>query len=167
MGEQQAFEAGRFWAFSLGFYDSLEVQQACLALQDEGGVDVNLVLYLLFRAHDGVAFDAAGVAQVDSEVADWRREVVEPLRSLRRRLKPSPFAVEAEGQQKLRNQIKKAELEAERLEQFHLEARCAALAGRPMAAGQAASASLAALNLHMGGTLPQPAIAVLLERFSA
>ncbi|WP_114966243.1 TIGR02444 family protein [Alkalilacustris brevis] len=166
MTGQQKVETGRFWAFSLKFYDSPEVQEACLALQDEGSADVNLALYLLFRARDGVAFDAASVAQVDAAVAGWRDDVVVPLRSLRRKLKPSPFSVDDEGQQKLRNQIKKAELEAERLEQFHLEARFGRFPGQPMAPDMAARTSLAALNAHLGGKLPERAVAALLNRFS-
>lgn len=165
MTGQKPVEAGRFWAFSLEFYDNAEVQQACLALQDEGDADVNLALYLLFRARDGVAFDAVNVAQLDAAIAGWRAEVVAPLRNLRRKLKPAPFAVDAEGQEKLRNQIKKAELEAERLEQFHLEARFGELRGQLMAPDRAARASLGALNTHLGGALPEWAVAVLLERF--
>ena len=37
-----------FWGFSLRIYARQDVPQACLALQDEGGADVNLVLFLLY-----------------------------------------------------------------------------------------------------------------------
>jgi uncharacterized protein (TIGR02444 family) len=36
-----------FWRFSLDLYGRPGVAPACLALQDEAGADVNLVLYLL------------------------------------------------------------------------------------------------------------------------
>lgn len=38
------------WTFSQRFYDDPAVQQACLAVQDDHGGDVNLLLCLLWRA---------------------------------------------------------------------------------------------------------------------
>ena len=39
-----------FWRFSLRFYRRREVADACIALQEEAGVDVNLLLFLLWHA---------------------------------------------------------------------------------------------------------------------
>ena len=39
-----------FWRFSLQFYRLPKVADACIALQEEAGVDVNLLLFLLWQA---------------------------------------------------------------------------------------------------------------------
>ncbi len=39
-----------FWTFSLGYYRGAGVSEACLELQDNCGVDVNVVLFLLWMA---------------------------------------------------------------------------------------------------------------------
>ena len=39
-----------FWKFSLGYYRGAGVSEACLELQDRCGVDVNVVLFLLWMA---------------------------------------------------------------------------------------------------------------------
>jgi len=47
---EQPREESPFWRFSLRFYSRPGVAAACLALQDEAGADVNLMLFLLFLA---------------------------------------------------------------------------------------------------------------------
>jgi uncharacterized protein (TIGR02444 family) len=42
-----------FWRFSLNFYRQAGVAEACIALQDDFGVDVNLMLFLLWLAANG------------------------------------------------------------------------------------------------------------------
>ena len=39
-----------FWRFSLHFYRQPKVADTCIALQEEAGVDVNLLLFLLWQA---------------------------------------------------------------------------------------------------------------------
>ena len=39
-----------FWRFSLHFYRQPKVAETCIALQEESGVDVNLLLFLLWQA---------------------------------------------------------------------------------------------------------------------
>ena len=39
-----------FWRFSLRFYRLPEVADACITLQEQAGVDVNLLLFLLWHA---------------------------------------------------------------------------------------------------------------------
>src|SRR3954470_15433331 len=76
-----------FWRFSLRFYARAKVASACLALQDETGADVNLVLFLLFLADHQRQVAQAEVARLDHSVQGWRSEVVKPLREIRRALK--------------------------------------------------------------------------------
>src|SRR6202000_1576818 len=56
--ERAAMTTGesRFWTFSLAVYADPAVQRECLALQDDHGVDVNLLLFCAFvGAVHGVA----------------------------------------------------------------------------------------------------------------
>ena len=39
-----------FWRFSLRFYRRREVADACITLQEQAGVDVNLLLFLRWHA---------------------------------------------------------------------------------------------------------------------
>jgi uncharacterized protein (TIGR02444 family) len=154
-----------FWRFSLRFYALPDVAPACLALQDEANVDVNLMLFLLFLAENGRAINRDDVARLDASIATWRTEVVEPLRALRRRLKSGIGEIPAATSEGLRNMVKKIELEAERLEQGRLENTASAL-GNPSPRNEAARANLAAYEVFLG-RLPDAPKAIILKAFSA
>ena len=64
-----------------------------------------------------IALDARDLRDMDSLVAPWRGEVVAALRQLRRRLKSGPAPAPCEATERLRAQIKSAELHAEQIEQ--------------------------------------------------
>ncbi|GGL79416.1 TIGR02444 family protein [Wenxinia marina] len=157
----------RFWDFSLTFYGDDAVQAACLAAQDELGADVNVLLYLLWRAGRGEALDAAGVAAVDAAVAPWRRTVVAPLRDVRRVLKGAELLPDREAQESLRNRIKKVELDSERAEQELLERLEIAPAetGRPVR--EAAARSLEGYAAGLGTSFPSGLVETFLARLDA
>jgi uncharacterized protein (TIGR02444 family) len=102
-----------FWAFSLDFYRRPGVAEASLALQDRDGRDVNLVLWCLWTGWNGRGRLAADdLARAEAAVAPWRRDVVVPLRSVRRALKGSAVP----DSEALRDRVKALELESERLQ---------------------------------------------------
>lgn len=105
-----------FWRFSLRFYRLPEVAEACIRLQEESEVDVNLLMYLFWRASQHRAFTADEVAWFESKIAPWRECVVIPLRGVRRALKAPPLVASAVAEP-FRTRIKAVELEAERLQQ--------------------------------------------------
>jgi len=154
-----------FWRFSLRLYALPEVAPACLTLQDEAKVDVNLLLFLLFLADSGRAVTRDDVARLDASIAPWRSEVVEPLRAVRRQLKIGVGDISPAASESLRNMVKKVELEAERLEQGRLENQAEKL-GKPAARADAARTNLAAYAEHLGG-LPAGPRGVVLAAFSA
>jgi uncharacterized protein (TIGR02444 family) len=106
-----------FWRFSLAFYRLPQVADACIALQEEAGVDVNLLLYLLWQARERRRLAAADVASLEARIAPWRNATVIPLRAVRRALRTPPPLVVAATAESFRNRIKAVELEAERLQQ--------------------------------------------------
>ncbi len=113
-----------FWDFSLAVYGADGVQDECLTLQDQFGLDVNLVLLCAFvGAVSGIALTADDIASARQEVDAWHKDVVSTLRGARRTLKPIELsdtnAVQAAAE--LRARVKAAELESERIEQAMLE----------------------------------------------
>ena len=104
-----------FWRFSLGFYRQPGVGAACIRLQDEAGVDVNMLLYLLWHAALERKLTRAEVAAIEQRIAPWRDQVVMPLRTIRRAIKVPPPVIAAATVEAYRTKIKNVELEAERL----------------------------------------------------
>jgi uncharacterized protein (TIGR02444 family) len=106
-----------FWRFSLAFYRKAGVADACIALQEQAGVDVNLLLFLLWHATLKRVLSTAEVESLEQRVAPWRNATVLPLRAIRRALKSPPELVAAPASELFRTKIKAIELEAERLQQ--------------------------------------------------
>jgi uncharacterized protein (TIGR02444 family) len=105
------------WSFSLAFYAQRGVAAASVALQDGAGCDVNLILFAIWLGLSGRGrLDEHGAEAADQALKVIRAEVIEPLRTLRRRLRP---AAEADIQ-RLRRGIKAIETEAERAAQDRL-----------------------------------------------
>ena len=149
--------AADLWTFSLAFYARPGVASACLQCQDEAGADVNLVLFLLWQAGVGARFTSDEIAVIDHDVREWREQAVRPLRAVRRYLK-------GQGQDGLRDQVKAAELQAERVQQEALSRH-----GRPAnsaPAAEAARANVDAYAIVLGCPLPQTAAEVLLAAFA-
>lgn len=106
------------WDFSLAIYAAPGVAEACLRAQDQHGLDVNLILWAAWLGASGHRLTGGELAAAASATDAWRREVVQPLRAVRRRLKTAPDM----AAQALRDQVKAAELEAERQQQLMLQA---------------------------------------------
>jgi uncharacterized protein (TIGR02444 family) len=136
---------GPQWVFALRFYERPEVAEALLLLQDRVGADVCVVLFALFiaRTHR-VAVDGQDLADLDAAIACWRREVIWPLRSLRRRLRSGPSPAPAAATQALLQRIKAAEIDAEQIE---LAVLAQQFYGRPRAANPAGVDVTAILEL--------------------
>jgi len=107
-----------FWTFSLRLYSRDEVAAACLALQTRHGLDVNVLLYCIWLgAERGVLLSETDAARIVENVNRWHDGVVRPLRAMRVRLKDDPHGAPKAMADMLRNEIKRAELDAERIEQ--------------------------------------------------
>ncbi|MGB6008156.1 TIGR02444 family protein [Castellaniella sp.] len=118
-----------YWRFSLAVYRDEGVARSCLALQAEVGLDVNVLLMSLLAARwhrRPILRDE--IEQADARVQAWRRDVVAPLRAVRSRLKSGPPPAPDPHTDALRNEVKAAELRAERIEQQALAAWIDALA---------------------------------------
>jgi uncharacterized protein (TIGR02444 family) len=128
-----------FWRFSLRTYRQPRVADACIALQDECGVDVNVLLFFLWLAADKKRVPALNARAVCEQAALWHDDVVAPLRSLRRKLKAGSTLVERHTAELFRTRIKATELEAERLQQEALFAMTPDLETEPAESVEAAA----------------------------
>jgi len=115
------------WDFALRLYAAPGVGDACLTLQDESGVDVPVLLFSAWLAKRSVPLAEGELDRIDGLVADWRNDVVKPLRTIRRRLKGGLPPAPTKETETLRNGVKGVELNSEKIELAVLEAEGRAL----------------------------------------
>jgi uncharacterized protein (TIGR02444 family) len=149
-------DAADLWNFALTLYAAPGVADACLALQDAQGVDVPLLIYAAWAARHGCALEASDVARADARIRNWRKEVIVPLRGVRRWLKSAlPLTGPAE-KDALREAVKTLELQAERLA---LEALASGGLAGPASRATVAPHHLAPVIAHFGGAFADQDIA--------
>ena len=113
---------------------------------------MNVLLFLLWAAHNGRKTSADDVRRIVSAVESWNRSVVAPLRSVRRFLRSPPAIVEAEAAERFRRNVKTIELEAERLQQegLYLSVPLEGLGVPEPSRNAAAVANIEAYALQLG-----------------
>ena len=164
-----ASQGSPFWRFSLQFYRLPDVADACIALQEDAGVDVNLLLFLLWQASLRRNLASADVATREAQIGGWREASVVPLRAVRRALKSPPGLVAAAAAEAFRNRIKAVELEAERLQQEAMYglAQATPLGEEAPSTEQAARANIRTYEAMCGANFPERAVDTLLSAFTA
>jgi len=165
---QASAQGSPFWRFSLRLYRAPGVGDACIALQEEARVDVNLLLFLLWQATQQRALTAADIKALDATISGWRDTAVIPLRNLRRALKSVPGLVALNTAEAFRTRIKAVELEAERLQQEAMYALAATMppvrdATSPV---EAARANVAAYETMRAVAFPKAAVDTVLTAFA-
>ena len=141
----------KLWDWAVTAYDGPGVADACLALQDSYGQNVPFLLWAAW-SHP----DEATLKQGRQIARDWDRAVTGPLRSVRRELKGST------SHEELREDIRAAELKAERALLEALEPLAKRRKGDVFEALIAASAAWGA-----GAAAPQAALRRLAAALSA
>lgn len=140
MPNDDAFPPSPFWDWSLAVYERPGVAEALIALQDEYGLDVNLLLFCAWAAAEGRVLATADIARGEAAVAAWRAQAVEPLRAVRRALKAEIEGIEPALRLEVRRRIAAVELDAEHAAQIALGAR---LPAGPVTAPTSPRANLA------------------------
>ena len=143
------------WDWAVGAYARPGVSQACLRLQDEFGQNVSFLLWAAWARPQDPQLLARGAAVARA----WEEAVLQPLRASRRALKPARPPVADAARERLREEVKAAELHAERILTETLETVGAA----PRGAGSAADALAAASRAWGGAPPPLQALAALAE----
>ena len=145
-----AWPKSSFWDYSLSLYGREGVEQVCLALQGRHDLNVNLLLFACWLADQGIELDQDVLARADAAVSTWYRDMVLPLRALRRRLAAQMADAEQGGLidrwqeqvEALRQKVLALELDGEHLTQLVL-----ADVGSELDAKSSAGVDLAAHNL--------------------
>lgn len=83
-----------------------------MALQDDWQADVGLLLWLSWLEGEGRQLDATQLQRAQARIAPWQKQVIKPLRQLRRRIKKD-YPDRSETAEACRQAIKSAELHAE------------------------------------------------------
>ena len=119
-------ESEIFWRYSNRVYRCEGVQEACLALQNEHGLDINILLFSCWFGVVHGTFADEVFDQAVSYASDWRQNVVDPLRGarswLKKELEAGRFNAEAEALAEFREDVKSLELRSEHQQQIRLEA---------------------------------------------
>lgn len=125
VNDEESFSRENAWNFIVARYRELlphELQQLH-GQQDAQGLDIVLHLFREYSAlHLGRALSPDEVAAAESQIADWRLEVIQPLRRVRRALKQARVLPpgQEDSVQALRARVARAELDAEQAELFAL-----------------------------------------------
>lgn len=125
------------WDYAVRAYAEPGVEAMCLALQDDHGQSVPLLLWAAWAR----PADSALIAKAAKITRTWTAAAITPLRHARRALKGDHPDIAAEPRQALRGRIKSAELEAEKLLLEALEPLSPAATGDLVAALTACAAA--------------------------
>ena len=107
-----------FWQFSLGFYDQPSVASQCLDLQNEFGLDVNILLLCIWQGSKGKLLTREFFTQIlsDTRIEQLRVDAILPLRKTRTALTKN----DSIGANTLAKQTLALEILAEQYEQAEI-----------------------------------------------
>lgn len=99
------------WEWALNAYARPDAGEACLTLQDDHGQNVSFLLWAVWAETS----DAALLASAVETARAWEARILAPIREVRRRLKPPFPPIDDGAREGLREDMKSAELRAERV----------------------------------------------------
>lgn len=119
MAGNGSFPSSPFWDYSLGIYAKSGVADACIALQDDFGLDVNILLACLwFSAQGPGRLESDQIRECVGRTRDWQDKVVKLLRAARRYSKAQPAELPESLRDEFRPRLQAVELDAEHVEQL-------------------------------------------------
>ncbi|MFD3264458.1 TIGR02444 family protein [Phenylobacterium ferrooxidans] len=145
------------WAWALEAYGQPGVPEATLDLQDSHGQNTSFLLWAVWAEGP----DAEALARAVALTQAWDASALRPIREVRRALKQSLPPVDDGAREGLREDIKAAELRAERVLMETLEGLAGASSG-----GHGTLASLRAASTAWGKPASDDALAMLARALS-
>jgi uncharacterized protein (TIGR02444 family) len=142
------------WDWTLEAYGRGGVPQATLTLQDAHGQNTSFLLWAVWAE----AGDPALLARAAETAKAWDAKVLSPIRDIRRTLKPAFPPVDDGAREGLREDVKAAELRAERVLMETLASFAGASSG-----GTHALAALQAAAKAWGKPAPDDLLAQLAQ----
>lgn len=146
------------WDFVLKFYGRPGVSEVCIGLQDSVGIDVNMVLFLMWMAAQGRSVAPDDVRMVSERSRGWQHEVVVPIRGVRRLLKANAPLVDADAAAAYRKKVQAVELEGEQLQLNAMAALAQSFKATATSPAQAARGNLQAFQQVAATQFPQAAV---------
>lgn len=119
------------WTWACTAYAAPGVAEACLALQDYHDQNVPLLLWAAWTAATGRRPDEETIEAACDTARAWQTAAIAPLRAVRRTLKTPVPDLETDARLAVREQVKAAELAAERHLLEALQALSPAVSGPP------------------------------------
>jgi uncharacterized protein (TIGR02444 family) len=111
-----------FWPWLLDVYSRAGVSESLVALQDREHLNVNAAMFCCWLATQGVRLTREGAAEIEALNEAWAKEIVAPVRTVRRVLKTSPL-IDDDKRKDIRGRIQAIELELEEQHCALLETR--------------------------------------------
>jgi uncharacterized protein (TIGR02444 family) len=118
--------AERVWPEMLRLYADSRIPPLCLSLQEEFDADIPLLLVLVLADRNHITCTPEAFERFLADAAGWRETVVRPLRAVRQTMKQVCDTAEETA---LREDIKRVELQAEKLHVARLVASLPAETG--------------------------------------
>jgi uncharacterized protein (TIGR02444 family) len=128
-----------FWGFSVRTYRTKNVMKACLSLQDERGLDVNMLLYCCWVGVTRGQQERDLFLLVFEFSENWAKQVVRPLRNVRTWMKLEgceDTRIATDTCMDFREKVKGVEINAEKLQQEVLETLTEVLKKRDLSIAQ-------------------------------
>ncbi|MBN9480486.1 MAG: TIGR02444 family protein [Bordetella sp.] len=151
------------WTWACAAYAAPDVADACLSLQDYHEQNVPLLLWAAWTAVTGRQPDEETIEAACDTARAWQTTTIAPLRAVRRTLKAPVPDLETDARLAVREQVKAAELAAER----HLLEGLQALSPPPTGAARAPLDAMADAARLWGRVVPRPALRTLSELLPA
>ena len=151
--------ASPIWDFVLGYYRQQGVSEAAITLQDSAGIDVNMILFLMWLSAQKRVMAVAEAKTVSEKSWGWQHNVVVPVRGVRRLLKENAPLVEQEAALAFRKKVQALELEGEQLQLNAMAKLSEGLKSSTVSTPEAAARdNLSAFQSVTGKTFPQAAV---------
>lgn len=150
------------WDWAVEAYARPGVAERLIALQDTAGQNVPLLLWAAWNAATGRTSEAEALEAARDVARAWDEAAVSPLRAVRRRLKAPLPDLDPSARERIREAVKRVELEAEHA----LLDALAALAPPPSGRPRSPLESMAAVARAWNGRVPREALSDLAERLS-
>ncbi len=154
------FPSSELWDFTLSVYGQKGVSQACIALQDRRGLDVDVMLFCSWLGATGRgAISREELDRAWEAIALWQAEIVTTLRAVRRRIKDGFAGAPEAAAKAVGKAVLTREIEAERISLIMLEGTTSRSAAPDRPAGKRAADAAAnyALYLASQGVAPDTA----------
>lgn len=109
-------EPDNIWSFATSVYKTEGVAPACIALQNQGHVDIPLLFAVVFACSQNKKISKESVKELHSLVSPWQNSIVKPLRQIRTHLRTGPNPAPNTQTNELRENVKTIELASEKIQ---------------------------------------------------